>query len=113
MRLIYLRELSTGASFYAYADENSSTYASLFAQYVIEHFRSYGVDSAKINWQTDKGSEFIGSVKKRINRFSAFQKVLKENRTELGRILPRCSYLQGDAEIFHRIVEDELYEVES
>ena len=108
-----LRELSTGISFYAYADENNSTYASLFAQYVIEHLRSYGVDSAKINWQTDNGSEFIGSVKKRINRLSAFQKVLKENSIEHGRIPPRCSYLQGDVETFHRIVEEELYEVES
>lgn len=108
-----LRELSTGMSFYAYADENNSTYASLFAEYVIEHLKSYGIESARINWQTDNGSEFIGSARKRINRLSAFQKVLKENRIEHGRIPPRCSYLQGDVEAFHRIVEDELYEVES
>jgi transposase InsO family protein len=117
-----LRELSTGMSFYAYAEENNSTYASLFARYVIEHLRSYGVESAKINstscnasigWQTDNGSEYIGSVKKKINRLSAFEKVLKENRIEHERIPPRCSYLQGDVETFHRIVEDELYEVES
>jgi len=54
---------------------------------------------------------------------------VKENKIEHGRIPPRCSYLQGDVEAFHRIVvdksfttatpgfaphrEDELYEVES
>jgi hypothetical protein len=35
-----LRELSTGTCFFAYADRNNSTYASLFAQYVIEHLKS-------------------------------------------------------------------------
>ena len=108
-----LRELSTGATFYAYADRNNSTYASLFAKYVIEHLRSYGIDTARIIWQTDNGSEFIGSVKKKINRPSAFEKILMDNEIEHGRIPPRCFYLQPDVESFHRIVEDELYEVES
>jgi len=109
-----LRELSVGASFYAYADENNSTYASLFAQYVVEYLKSHGIHTDKIIWQTDNGSEFIGSVKKKINRLSAFQSALggMENQIVHGRIPPRCSYLQGDVETFHRIVEDELYEVE-
>ena len=108
-----LRELSTGASFFAYADCNNSTYASYFAQYVIEHLKSYGIKTAKIIWQTDNGSEFIGSVRKKINRPSAFQKELKENLIEHGRIPPRSPHLQGDVETFHRLVEEELYEIES
>ena len=108
-----LRELSIGVTFYAYADENNSTYASLFAKYVIEHLKSYGIHTARIIWQTDNGSEFIGSVRKKINRLSAFQRILTANDIEHGRIPPRSSYLQGDVETFHRIVEDELYEVES
>ena len=108
-----LRELSTGATFYAYADENNSTYASLFARYVIEHLKSYGINTAKIVWQTDNGGEYIGSVRKRINRLSAFEKVLSKYDIEHVRIPPRASYLQGDVETFHRIVEDELYEVET
>ena len=108
-----LRELSTGACFFAYADENNSTYASLFAEYVIEHLKSYGINTAKIMWQTDNGSEFIGSVRKKINRLSAFEKVLKANDIEHGRIPPRCSYLQADVETSHRIIEDELYEIET
>lgn len=108
-----LRELSTGASFFAYADHNNSTYASLFASYVIEHLKSYGINTACITWQTDNGSEFIGSVKKKINRLSAFEKELKASNIEHGRIPPRSPHLQGDVESFHRIVEDELYEIES
>lgn len=70
-----LRELSTGASFFAYADQNNSTppeadppkanYASLFAKYVIEHLKSYSMSTVRIFWQTDNGSEFIGSVRKK------------------------------------------------
>jgi len=108
-----LRELSVGAAFYAYADENNSTYASLFAKYMSEHLKNYGADTFRMSWQTDNGSEYIGSAKKKINRPSAFQKILLANKIDHGRIPPRCSYLQGDVETFHRIVEDELYEVEN
>ena len=107
-----LRELSTGAVYYAYADENTSTNASLFAKYVIEHLKSYGIDTANIMWQTDNGSEYIGSARKKINRLSAFEKELKKNKIEHMRIPPRCCYLQADVETFHRIVEDELYDIE-
>ena len=107
-----LRELSTGATFYAYANENNSTYASLFAKYVIEHLKSYGIQTARISWQTDNGSEFIGSARKKINRLSAFERVLIANRIEHTRIPPRAFWLQNDVETFHRIIEDELYEIE-
>ena len=106
------REVSLGVCFFAYADENNSTYASLFAKYVAEHLKSYGIDLATIEYQTDNGSEFIGNVNKRINRLSAFEKTLKEYKIHHGRIPPRSPYLQGDVETFHRIVEDELYEIE-
>ena len=108
-----LRELSCGACFFAYADQNNSTYASLFAQYVIEHLKSYGINTLNIVWQTDNGSEFIGNVKKKINRLSAFERELKANEIEHGRIPPRSPHLQGDVETFHRIIEAELFEIES
>lgn len=107
-----LRELSTGLAYYAYADENTSTNASLFAKYVIEHLKSYGIETASIMWQTDNGSEYIGNVRKKINRLSAFEKELERNDIEHVRIPPRCCYLQADVETFHRIVEDELYDIE-
>ena len=106
------REVSLGAAFFAYADENNSTYASLFARYVAEHLMSYGIDAATIEYQTDNGSEFVGNVRKKINRLSAFEKTLKEYKIYHGRIPPRASYLQGDVETFHGIIEDELYDIE-
>lgn len=106
------RERSIGAAFFAYADENNSLYGALFAWYVIEHLKSYGIETAGLEWQTDNGYEFIGSVRKKINRLSAFEGILKENRIGHIRIPPRCSYLQSDVETFHRIVEDEFYDIE-
>ena len=108
-----LRELSTGLSFFAYADENTTTNASKFADYVAEHLKSYGIETARITWQTDNGSEYIGNVRKKTNRLSAFEKVLKFHKIEHGRIPPRCSWLQGDVETFNRIVEDEFFDIES
>ena len=66
-----------------------------------------------MGWQTDNGSEYIGSVKKKINRKSAFQKVLAQFGIEHIRIPARACYLQPDVETFHRIVEDELYDCET
>jgi len=107
------REVSTGCCFFAYANENNSSYASLFADYVANHLKSYGIDLATIEYQTDNGSEFIGNIRKRINRLSAFEKTLLKHKIYHHRIPPRCSYLQGDVETFHRIVEDELYDIEN
>lgn len=107
------RELSTGCSFYAYANENNSQYAALFGHYVTDHLKRYGVSLDEMNIQTDNGSEYIGNVRKKIDTLSAFECVLKKSNIEHGRIPPRCSYLQGDVETFHRIIEDELYDVES
>jgi transposase len=108
-----LRELSTGASFFAYADENTTTNASKFADYVVWHLKRKGIKTARIQWQSDNGSEYIGSVNKKTNRRSAFEKVLLRHEINHGRIPPRCSWLQGDVETFNRIVESEFFDIES
>jgi transposase len=110
-----LRELSTGAGFIGYANSNNVTYASKFAEYVIEHLKSYGIDPKKMKlvWQSDNGSEFIGSINKRAGYRCAFQKVLDRENILHVQIPPRCSWMQGDVETFHRLVEDEFYDIES
>ncbi|MDI6703349.1 MAG: helix-turn-helix domain-containing protein, partial [bacterium] len=107
------RDMSTGASFYAYADANNSNLADLFARYVLEHLKSYGIDTASIIWQTDNGSEYIGNVNKKTDRLSAFEEVLNKHHVIYERIPPRCAHWQGDVESFHRIIENELYDIES
>jgi len=108
-----LRELSTGACFFAYADDNNLTNASRFCDYVAEQLKRYGVKTAQMTCQTDNGTEYVGSVNKKTNRLSLFEKTLKHHEITHGRIPPRSSYLQGDVETFNRIVEAELFDVES
>ncbi|MBI4432229.1 MAG: transposase [Candidatus Omnitrophica bacterium] len=108
-----LRELSTGLCFFAYADENTTTNASKFADYVAEHLKRHGIKTARIQWQSDNGSEYIGNVRKKTNRKSAFEKTLIRHEIDHGRIPPRCSWLQGDVETFNRIVENEFFDIES
>ena len=108
-----LRELSTGASFFAYADENTTTNASKFADYVAEHLKRHRIKTARIQWQSDNGSEYIGNVNKKTCRKSAFEKALIRHEIDHGRIPPRCSWLQGDVETFNRIVENEFFDIES
>ena len=107
------RELSVGASFFAYANENTTTNASKFADYVALHLKRHGIKTAQITCQSDNGSEYIGSVNKKTTRPSAFEKVLLRHEIKHGRIPPRCSWLQGDVETFNRIVESEFFDIES
>ena len=110
-----LREMTTGAGFLGYADRCNATYASRFASYVIAHLKSYGIDPKQINIkiQTDNGREFIGGPKKRPTTRSGFQKVLDKASVEHMQIPPRCSWMQGDVETYHRLIEDEFYDIES
>jgi len=66
----------------------------------------------KIIFQTDNGSEFIGSVKKNIKKRSFFEKVLGNNNIEHQRIPTRSPTFNSDIEAFHKIIEDEFYECE-
>ena len=105
-----LRELSTGGTFYAYANENNTTYAAIFAMYVGEHLKRYGIEVKGLKWQTDNGIEFVNPSAPETK--TAFEKMLDEIKIKHKRIPPRCSWLQGDIETFNRIIEDEFYDIE-
>lgn len=66
----------------------------------------------KIIFQTDNGSEFIGSVKKNFKKRSFFEKILENNNIEHRRIPTRSPTFNSDIEAFHKIIEDEFYECE-
>lgn len=55
------REVWTGVLFFADAGELSLTYAELFAERISRHLKKYGVRMEGVTWQTDNGSEFVGS----------------------------------------------------
>ena len=95
---------------FAYGEEKSSTNGALFAAYLAEHLRHYGLDLKKVSFQTDNGSEYIGSIRKRGE--SAFQKVLRHYGIHHARIPSHSPTFNSDVEAAHRIIEDEFYECE-
>ncbi|MBI5124440.1 MAG: transposase, partial [Candidatus Omnitrophica bacterium] len=107
-----LREMSSGASFFAYADDNNSTNAARFAHYVLNHLANTGVNISGCEFQDDNGSEFIGSVRKKSKRPTAFQQALIDYNVKQGRIPPRSPTWNSDVEAFHRLCEEEFYDSE-
>ncbi len=77
----------------------------------MEHLKYYGVDLKRVKIQTDNGSEFIGNSR-RVRGESAFERVLREAGIEHVRIPPSSPTWQSDVEAVHKMIEDELYEVE-
>ena len=104
------RDVRTGGVWYAYGNSNDTSNASVFAGYLLGQLRYYGVDTSKVIVQTDNGSEFIGNVRKRGK--SPFERVLDHFEVKHVRIPPRACTWQSDVEAFHRVVEDEFYDVE-
>jgi hypothetical protein len=107
-----LREMSSGASFFAYANENNSTNASRFAHYILSHLVTSGIDISGCKFQDDNGSEFIGSVRKKSKTPTAFQKALLDYNVRQERIPPRSPTFNSDVEAFHRLCEQEFYDSE-
>ncbi|MCH7666826.1 MAG: transposase [Acidobacteria bacterium] len=104
------REVTSGLQFLAYADERCLAYSTLFVELIIEHLEHCGIDIADCHFQTDNGSEFIGSwnAKNDSSFTNAIQKAGAVHRT----IPPGAHTFQADVETVHRIIEDEFYEVE-
>ena len=55
------RDVTSGMSYFAFADERSLIYAALFTAYLNWYLQKDGVDLSKTIRQTDNGSEYIGS----------------------------------------------------
>jgi transposase len=105
------RSIVSGATFMAYADENTTTNAGIFAEYVIRHLKYYGVDVTKTEFQYDNGSEFIGHASKKEGK-TPFQERIDFHKLSHGRIPVASPTFNSDVESFHRIVEQEFYSCE-
>ena len=105
------REVVSGWQFVAYAQERTLAYSKLFAEIIIDHLRSCGVRFKDSRFQTDNGSEFIGSWQAKSD--SAFTQTIAEVRGLAHHTIPpRAHRWQADVETVHRLIEDEFYEVE-
>jgi transposase len=106
------RDMKTGGCFFAYGHEKSLINSVLFAGYVGQHLKKYGVNLSEVVFQTDNGSEFVGSTNMKAEK-SAFTELIEDVfKAKHERIPPRCCTWNSDVEAFHGMVEDDFYEVE-
>ena len=106
------REVVSGMQYIAYAQERSLIYATLFAKRIISHLTACGVDLDNCRFQTDNGSEFIGSWNAQHDS-SFTTTVTAVEGLEHTTIPPGAHTWQSDVETVHRLIEDEFYEVET
>ena len=106
------RDVTSGLMFIAYAQERSINCATLFAQMLLAHLTHWGARLDPGRWQTDNGSEFIGSWNARDD--SDFTRAVDNNTGRTHHLIPPGAHRwQADVETVHRLIEDEFYEVES
>ena len=106
------RDMSTGLQLTAYGSEKSLTYATLFAEYIQNHFLYHHIDLSQTIRQTDNGSEYIGSWNAKQD--SAFTKAIQNIAGQVHNTIPvRAHRYQADVETVHDIIEREFFEIES
>jgi len=97
--------------FLGYSDELTLAHATVFAERIRRHLRACGLEAAPVTWQTDNGSEFIGSGQAKGP--SAFT-VAIETAGAAHRTIPvRQHRYQADVETVHSLMETEFYEIEA
>src|SRR5690606_31941784 len=102
----------SGALFLGFGTQLSVTYASILIRRCIMHLGRWGVDPGGITVQTDRGSEFSGGRKKKQD-----QGFVHTVRSECGSrhvfTPPRWPNANADVEALHRLIEEELFDLES
>jgi len=104
------REVVSGLQFLGYAQERSLTLMNLFAERIITHLKDCGVKLQDCIWQTDNGSENIGSWNAR--KDSILTKTVQAAGMVHNTIPPSAHTWQSDVETVHGLIEDEFYEIE-
>jgi hypothetical protein len=105
------REVSCGVQFLGFSDERSLTNSELFAEYVNEHLKKYGLLIENGIRQTDNGSEYIGAWSAK--EPSAYTIAIESAKLVHGTIPPGAHRFQSDVETVHNLIEIEFYEIEN
>jgi len=105
------REVVSGLQFLGYAQERSLTYSNIFVEQIIAHLKECGVKLEGCRFQSDNGSEFVGSWQAKQD--SIFTKTVEATEGLTHTTIPPGAHTwQSDVETVHRLIEDEFYEVE-
>ena len=102
------REVRSGLMFLGYAQERSLQHATVFAETILAWTSEQGMELEGSRWQTDGGSEFIGSWQAK--KKSDFIKVLERHKISHFQI-PKTTY-NADVETTHNLIELEFFDIE-
>lgn len=104
------RETVSGLQFISFSNELSGVYAELFIERIQAHLASCGIDLKEVTWQTDNGSEFVGSWNAKTPKgvTSCIESTGSRHKT----IPPSAHTWQSDVETVHARIEDELYRIQ-
>jgi len=106
------RDVRSGLTFLGFSAELSLTAATLFANRIMAALQQAGLEPTTLTWQTDNGSEFIGAWNAKAP--SAFTGTIEGVwQATHRRIPPGAKTYQSDVETFHRLIEDEFFDLES
>ena len=106
-----IRDTKSGALFLGFGHQVTTTYASLLVKRCLNHLERYGIDPSLVTVQTDRGSEFSGGQRKKRD-FGFVHTVRKECGARHVFTPPRWPNANADVESLHRLIEDELFDLE-
>jgi len=105
------RDVCTALLFLGYANQLSLAHSAIFAQRIIQHLINCGCDLSHACWQSDNGSEFIGSWQAKND--SIFTKIIEFVDGQKHRTIPVGQHrFQADVETVHSLMESEFYMLE-
>jgi transposase len=105
-----IRDTKSGALSLGFAHELSVAYASLLIKRYLKHLERWGIESAQVVVQTDRGGEFSGGERKRRDR--GFVHTVRESEARHVFTPPRWPNANADVEALHRLIEEEFFDLE-
>jgi transposase InsO family protein len=105
---ITVRDYKLGYTFIGFTYEKTSTSVAIFVSYVLHCLASAGFDLSKTYLQSDNGSEYRNTTKKRGLTF--YEQVLVNNGVAYQFIPVGRPTYNSDVESFHGRIEAELYD---
>lgn len=106
-----IRDTKSGAIFLGFAQQVSLTYASILIRRCLKHLELCGIEPNRVTVQTDRGSEFSGGRRKKNERGFVYM-VEKVCGAEQVFTPPRWPNANADVEAVHRLIEEELFDLE-
>lgn len=104
------RDVKSGALFIDYANELSTTYATMASERILAHLERYGVALEGMILSTDNGSEYGGT--ERHARKIGYHARMEGCGVEHRFIPPATPNAHGDVESSHASIERELFDLE-